>query len=259
MIMGQLPSLILAANPMQEGQLNREPHGAVAHMAYRVEPGPRLMRLNQRLPGQGGLLYFSLEPGLMCRHTEDFCVQVLRECAARRFQGVIADLPQGCDSLAEALDRALGQRRLTLYLPECYQDQAPKARVLVSTAISGGSLRGRLAEALNKYGPDRTVAALERVAEDFVPPARNGAGTPLSPQTLAELRHRLRPNIYWSPELCARYFTYFQPGGQAHFVLFDDPETLRAKLRLAGEVGIRRCLAVWEDLCPGPTDAPSQP
>lgn len=257
--MGQLPSLILAANPMQEGQLNREPHGAVAHMAYRVETGPRLMRLNQRIPGQGGLMYFSLESGLPIRHAEAFCVQVLRECAARRFQGVVADLPQGCDDLADALDRALVQRGLTLYVPECYHAQAPKARVLVSTALSGGSLRGRLAEALKQYGPDRTVAALERVAEDFVPPARNGAGTPLSPQDLAELRHRLRPNIYWSPELCARYFTYFQPGGQAHFVLFDDPETLRAKLRLAGEVGVRRCLAAWEDLCPGPAESASHP
>ena len=251
--MGQLPNLILAATPMQEGQLNREPHGAVAHMAYRVEPGPRLMRLDQRMPGQGGLLYLSMEPGLNCRHIDAFCVQVLRECGARRFQGVIADLPQGYGALVEQLHRALVQRNLSLYVPENYQAQAPKARVLVSTAISGGTLRGRLEEALKRFGPERTVAALERVAEDFIPPAQNGSGTPLSPQALAELRNRLRPNIYWSPELCARYFTYFQPGGRAHFILFDDPETLRAKLRLAGEVGIRQCLAAWEDLCPHQT------
>lgn len=101
---------------------------------------------------------------------------------------------------------------------------------------------------MKRYGPERTVAALERVAEDFVPPARM-APHPLSPQALAELRNRLGPTST-VPELCARYFTYFQSGGQAHFVLFDDPETLRAKLRLAGEVGIRQCLAAWEDLCP---------
>lgn len=248
--MGQQPSLILAATPAQEGQLTREPHGSVAHMAYRVESGPRLMRLNQKLPGQGGLLYFSMEPAINCRNMDAFCIQVLRECAARRFQGVIADLPRGYDALAEQLHRGLTQRRLSLYVPEYYHDQAPNARVLVSTAISGGSLRGRLEEAMKRYGPERTVAALERVAEDFIPPARDGSGTPLSPQALSELRQLLRPNIYWSPELCARYFTYFQPGGRAHFILFDDPETLRAKLRLAGEVGIRQCLAAWEDLCP---------
>ena len=96
------------------------------------------------------------------------------------------------------------------------------------------------------------MAALERVAEDFLPPARTGSGTPLSPQALQQLRERIRPSVYWSPELCARYFTYFQPGGTAHFVLFDDGETLRAKLRLAGEVGIRQCLAAWDDLRPAP-------
>lgn len=248
--MGQLPSLILAATPMQEGQLGREPHGAIAHMAYRVESGPRLMRLNQTMPGSGGLLYVALEPGLGGRQYDGFCVQLIRECAVRRFQGVIADLTEGYGILVEKLDRALNQRNLSLYVPECYHARAPKARVLVSTAISGGSLRGRLEEALKHYGPERTVAALERVAEDFMPPARNGSGTPLTHQELTELRQRLNPNVYWSPELCARYFTYFQPGGRAHFVLFDDPETLRAKLRLAGELGVRRCLAVWEDLCP---------
>lgn len=248
--MGQLPSLILAATPMQEGQLNREPHGAVAHMAYRVEPGPKLMRLNQTMPGQGGLLYVALEPGLGGKQYDGFCVQLVRECAARRYQGVIADLAEGYEILAERLDHTLVRRGLSLYVPERYHARAPKARVLVSTAISGGSLRGRLGEALKRYGPERTVAALERVAEDFIPPARNGSGSPLTPQDLTELRRRLRPNVYWSPELCARYFTYFQPGGRAHFVLFDDPETLRAKLRLAGEAGVCRCLVAWSDLCP---------
>lgn len=248
--MGQLPGLILAANPMQEGQLAREPHRAVAHMAYRAEPGPRLMRLSQRMPGQGGLLYFALGAGLGGKQEDAFCIQLIRECSARRFQGVIADLAQGYETLAQKMDHALSQRKLSLYVPEHYHAQAPNARVLVSTAISGGSLRGRLTEALKNYGPERTVAALERVAEDFVPPARNGSGTPLSPQDLIDLRTKLRPNIYWSPELCARYFTYFQPGGRAHFVLFDDTETLRSKLRLAGEVGISLCLAAWDDLCP---------
>ena len=249
--MGPLPELILAANPMQEGQLNQEPHSMVAHMAYRVEAGPQLMRLSRTLPGQGGLLYFALESGPAGTSLGGFCAQLARECGARRYQGVVADLGPGCDGMAKQLDRALSQRGLSLYVPERYHAQAPHALVLVSTAISGGTLRGRLSEAARQYGLERTVAALERVAEDFVPPAKTGAGTPLSPQALAELRERLRPSVYWSPELCARYFTYFQPGGRAHFVLFDDRETLRSKLRVAGDVGIRQCLAAWDDLHPG--------
>lgn len=250
--MGQLPSLILAANPMQEGQLAREPHRTVAHMAYRVEPGPRLMRLSRTMPGQGGLLYCPVEAGRGTGRMDSFCAQLIRECSARRYQGVVADLGEENTALARQLDRTLSQQGLELYVPERYQSDCPHARILISTAISGGTLRGRLAEALRRLGPERAVAALERVAEDFLPPARTGSGTPLSPQALQQLRERIRPSVYWSPELCARYFTYFQPGGTAHFVLFDDVETLRAKLRLAGEVGIRQCLAAWDDLRAAP-------
>lgn len=248
--MGQMPKLILAASPDQEEKLAGTEHSLVAHMAYRVEDGPRLMRLSRRLPGQGGLLYCPVGASLRGGNAAGFCAQLVRECAARQFQGVIADLEPGHAGLARQLDEALSRRGLAVYVPEAYQAQCPRARVLVSSAISGGTLRGRFAEALERYGPERTVAALERRAEDFVLPARKGSGTPLSPQELQALRGRLRPSVYWSPELGGRYFTYFQGGGTAHFVLFDDGETLRYQLRTAGEAGVRNALAVWEDLNP---------
>ena len=37
--------------------------------------------------------------------------------------------------------------------------------------------------------------------------------------------------MFFSHELCAKYFTY-QQDGQAHFVLFDDADTIRCKLNL---------------------------
>ena len=43
--------------------------------------------------------------------------------------------------------------------------------------------------------------------------------------------------MFFSPELCARYFTYGQ-GGMTHFVLFDDADTLRRKIGLGTELGI---------------------
>jgi len=248
--MGQLPNLILAANPLQEGQITGESGRVIAHMAYRVDPEPRLMRLNQRLPGKGGLLYFSLGTQCPGGRWNCFLQQIVRECAARSYQGAVADLPQGCGSLAQQLDRLLEERKLSLYVPERYHAEAPHAKVLVSTAISGGSLRARLGEAVQRYGGDRVVAAVEKVAEDFQPPAPGGSGTALSEEALMQLRNRIRPNVYWSPELCARYFTYFESGSRPHFVLFDDPETLRAKIRLAGDVGIRTCMAAWADLHP---------
>ncbi len=243
--MAQQPNLILCVPPAQENAIAGEEHACLAHMAYRVEGG-RLMRLSGQMPGQGGLLYFALErpapdaPDVLFR-------QLVRECRARGYHGVVADLPPDCRTLAAALDGAASRSGLTLYLPEQYSGDAPQARLLVSTAVSGGSLRGRLTAAIRDYGAARVVPALERTAEDFTPPARDGSGKRLTREELSLLRGRLHPSVFWSPELCARYFTYFD-AGRAHFVLFDDGETLRAKLRLAGELGLAECLAVWAEL-----------
>ena len=56
---------------------------------------------------------------------------------------------------------------------------------------------------------------------------------------------RLRPSIFFSNELCARYFTYMSKETGAHFVLFDDGETLRRKMEVARRLGIRVFLAPW--------------
>ena len=241
--------LILAASPAQEAECAAQPDSELAHMAYAVSPELRLMRLSGNPPGRGGLLYFALEQP-PSGAAEPFLNQLRRECAAQRYRGVIADLPpRGYGQFAQALDRALAAQRLAVYLPEPYAQTAPRARILVSTAISGGTLKDRLESAVRRYGADRTVAALERRAEDFPIPARTGCGTPLTPEALNSLRRSIRASVYYSPELCARYFTYLQ-GQHPHFVLFDDSETMRAKRKAAQEAGIAECLAAWTELVP---------
>ena len=112
----------------------------------------------------------------------------------------------------------------------------PDARVVVSTALSGGTLRRRLEEVCRRFGPRRIALDLACVRADFSLPAPYGDGTALTTRQLAALREQ-RP-VFFSPELCARYFTYGQ-GGMTHFVLFDDADTLRRKMALAAELGIQ--------------------
>lgn len=59
------------------------------------------------------------------------------------------------------------------------------------------------------------------------------------PLTAEELR-RLREgkSVYFSDDLCARYFTY-RSGSENHYVLFDDAQTLRKKADMAENRGIR--------------------
>ena len=87
--------------------------------------------------------------------------------------------------------------------------------------------------------------ALEKRAEDFFLPSPTGSGVPLTPEELTERLDRLRPSVFFSNELCARYFTYMSRESGAHFVLFDDGDTLRRKIEVARRAGIHTFLAPW--------------
>lgn len=244
--MAELPRLILAVNPDQARSVPTK-DCTPAHVAYRLESGPTLNRLRHAQPGPGGLLYLG-EDRLTGSSYGYFLQQVLRECAARHFQGVIADLPEEGQGLVAALDEALPKNALTLYVPERFRPQVKKARLMVTTSLSGGSLRRHLLEKGERYGTSRLVAVLERKAFTLAPDG-TGRSVPMTRGELEELRQQRKPQLHFSPEVCMRYFTYADQG-QLRFVLYDDRETLEAKRRLCGEVGIRVCMAGWEDLQP---------
>ena len=140
------------------------------------------------------------------------------------------------------------RRNWPLIVPEQYGHCSEHALVMISSALSGGSLRQRLQEAQERFGRDRVALALQRVAEDFFLPSPSGSGTPLSQDELHRRIHQLSPSIFFSQELCARYFTYMSRESGAHFVLFDDGATLRRKLEAAQSLDIRTVLAPWPEI-----------
>ena len=111
-----------------------------------------------------------------------------------------------------------------------------------------GSLEQRLRDVLAQYGPERVVLFLEKRAEDFPLPSPTGSGTQLTPEALGELMGRLEPSVFFSQELCARYFTYMSRESGGHFVLFDDGETLVKKMEVSQKLGVRWAMGMWEDL-----------
>lgn len=212
------------------------------HMAYRVGGGPHLFRASIPVSIRGGLMGMDNtgfsgggEPG-------PFCQEVMRECAARGFTGALLDFTGRAAPPLAAAVRSLGEafqrRGWPLYVSEAYGECSDKTRVLISSALSGGSLRQRLQDALERYGPGRVVLAVERVAEDFYLPSPSGQGTPLTREELRQRLEELAPQVYFSAELCAHYFTYMSDRSGAHFVLFDDGGSIRKKLQLARQLNI---------------------
>lgn len=216
-----------------------------AHMAYRIGTGPRLLGI--QLPA-------SLRGGLMMVDCRDFdgqgdpagcCRQILGECRRRGFQGIVCDFegpPTGClPRMMDILSRNCAVQGWKLYVPEAYAPHAGTSRILIPSALTFGTLERRLRTALTHYPPERLALAVEWVREDFLLPA-SGRGEPLSSAALDEQLHRLEPAVFFDRGLCAHYYTYMAPGGQAHFVLFDTPRSIREKLSVARRLGLAAAL-----------------
>ena len=150
--------------------------------------------------------------------------------------------------MVQELGNQCFRRSCTLLVPEQYGHCSPHAQVCISSALSGGTLVQRLREAQERFGRDRVVLALQRVAEDFFLPSPTGSGTPLTQEELRERIQQRQPSIFFSHELCARYFTYMSRESGAHFVLYDDASTLAKKLQVARSLDIHTVLAAWPEI-----------
>ena len=223
-----------------------------AHLAYRLGPGPHLFRAGSTAP-RGGLMVVDDRDFDGLGATGPLCQEMIRECQARGFSGAVLDFENRLpplEQIAGARDEAFARQGWTLYVTERYGPHAPHARVMIPSALSGGSLRRRLEEALERFGESRTVLALEKRREDFFLPSPTGSGQPLTEEELEQLKQRLAPSIFFSGDLCARYFTYMSRDNGAHFVLFDDGDTLRRKVEVARRLGIHTFLAPWAEIGP---------
>lgn len=218
----------------------------LAHVAYRIGADSHLLRaaLPRQLRGGMAVLSDRDAPAVPWDCAID---ELTQECVQRNYAGVILDFEDNAphDSFVRSLDDALTRIRRRLFVPESYAAHATHAAVLINTALSGGTLRERLSHAVAQYGAARLVLDLQRLAMDFPLPCPSGEGKPLSLTELCQLRQGR--SVFFSEELCARYFTY-RRGGVTRFVLFDDGDTLRRKIQLGESLGISEGLLMYPEV-----------
>ena len=180
---------------------------------------------------------------------EALTADIMRECLHRGFSGVILAFSRTSPALHALAAALAGRLRLSggeLYLPEAYADDSDWAKVLISTAISGGSLTGRLSEMVHHYGSERLCLEIERIRHDFCLPTESGTGVKLSAKSLASLMELHGAEPYFSQDLCAYYFTYQDELG-SHFVLYDDAGSVRKKIFLGKKLGISNALLFYPE------------
>ncbi len=118
---------------------------------------------------------------------------------------------------------------------------------LVETALSGGTLRGHLMQAVQRHGAACVALDIARSRMEFPLPAKNGQGKCLTPEMLTALLQQPRSPVRFSPELCAQYFTR-KVGREMRFVLYDDGASIRKKLQLAASMGIGTAFLFWPEV-----------
>jgi len=225
-------------------------------MAYQIGRDFHLMRANIPLSLRGGLMMLGdggADSAPSSGNPDMLAAEVLRECIHRGFDGVVLAFQQTSPQLhavAAVLAGRLRRQGGALYLPEAYADDSDWAKVLIPTAISGGSLAARLGEVERFYGKARICLDIERLRMDFCLPAE---GQKLTAKDLYNLTRERDPQAYFSQDLCAYYFTYQDDQG-SHFVLYDDAGSIRKKLFLAQKLGIDSAMLFYpevEDILPG--------
>ena len=232
--------LILTAPPdsWQAAAANGLP---VAHIAYRIGSGGHLLRAQLPLGLRGGLMAVGDAEFDGTGDVSLFCREVVRECASRRFDGVLCDFEKAdvkfLRQAVSSLSPLLRQRGWKLYVTWDYGDASDYACVLFPSALCAGSFEEALGAAVKRYSPDRVALAAELMAREFPLPAAGGDGTPLDREALSAAIRRLSPAVYFDRRLCSHYFTYMTRAG-ARYVVFDDGGSLQKKVALAQSLGV---------------------
>ena len=250
--------IYLAVRPEHQREAAGFPAG-LACAAYRIGEDSALLSRNllrQEPCGEagrggagGGLLVLSDEAAPPIRRPEALAGAVLRECGRREYEGVVLDFEKRPTEerrrLIAALSRQCAAGRKSLFLPEACADAAERRMVMVNTAVSGGSFEEHIREVCGRYGGAQNVALdVQRLRMRFSLPARRGEA--LTQEELDALLAQ-KPAVFFSRDLCARYFTG-AGCGSAGFVLYDDAGTLRRKVRIGRELGVAAAFFQWPEI-----------
>ena len=134
------------------------------------------------------------------------------------------------------------------YLEAHYQEKISLREVAAALYISPNYL----SELFRRHTGQTLSDYLQRLRMDFPLPCPSGEGLPLTVEALAALMAEKRPAVFYSADLCARYFTCLREG-ESHFILFDDAHTISRKIQAGNALGIPTGFLLYpeaEDLLP---------
>ncbi|MEG2939528.1 MAG: hypothetical protein RR829_04805 [Oscillospiraceae bacterium] len=210
------------------------------YLFYRLSHDGGLMRASLPMTAKGGVMGVYHNPDLDWGKvdSERLAREIIGECGRRGYAGVLLDFEECMESAvcAQKVGTELKARGIVYFVPLRICASCPSAKIIIPSAINGGSYDEMLQAYAAKFGADRLCLEVVRVSRDYIMPVEGGDGQRISMGRLEEIKNKSGAQEYFSKELCAKYFTYLQDG-QVHFVLYDDVGTAAAKIERASEAG----------------------
>lgn len=220
-------------------------------LAYKIS-SMHLMRGKIAANTRGGLMIIG---GCDLSAEGDFkqlAAEISNESALHNYDAVFLALDEKPNSksasFAGALGSELAKRRLKYYVPIDYSVFCPDARYIVTSEISGGSLKLHITELIDKHGVEKLAFDICRMRMDFTMPSPDSIGKALSPEEFNTIYENTDAQTFYSPELCLNYFTYTDTIGQSHFVLYDDARSILGKIFLADMLKLDCVLLNYSEL-----------
>lgn len=213
------------------------------YSAYRLGSDGRLYRAADTPDISRGFMLLSSASEEL-RFDDITVSEILGECKGRGFSGVVANFSN--EPLLERLSASFQQFGLRLIVHEELGTKFKDAWVIVSTALSGGTLKRRLTEAAELFGAERIMLDVEKICKDFVLPAPDGEGRDLTREEFSKLLEKFSSSPFFSQELCCYYLTFID-GGRTHFVLYDNLSSIKNKLQLADSLNINKAMLLFRE------------
>ncbi len=213
-------------------------YGPVSIMACEVTRGLKLTRLGPLPALRGERLVEIACHGLTGFGPQEALVEnILRFCLIYGFSGVVLDLPRPTPallSLSELMADRLAPRGLTLYLPEGYGGVPGKRGLLINAQSYSSPFSDRLRLLAGKYGPEKIALRLDTRPADFLLPARRSLPSRLP----SPVPGGVAPDRVFYSQCFEANYTSFRDRDRVRLVMWDDANSVRRKLEIAGNIGI---------------------
>lgn len=229
----------------------RQQNGRAVSISYALGPEARLRKTALPPETRGTLMGIcdqDFSPGRS--DVDGFVRDVLYETQRLGYTGVLADWEGICQTrvaFLQRLEQALEEKQLPLFAPRPYGPHLSTARLVTPCCVSGGSLEEMLREQIDAFGAQRLAMDLTPMCQAFTLPCHYAHGRTLTPEQCRALLKQYGSSLFFSREMCVKYFTFMDENKQGNYVLFDDASTLQRKMQLCRSLGITTFFLVYAD------------